>query len=560
MAGIFTRDDAIEGRAVARPYDYIRPIAASAQNINASNKAEVEQIKKRASVSEWQQEAWEYVDAIGEVKYAFNLVGNVTSRCRLFPATLKDLGSSPSGIREEDPDLPEGLYEAAVRAMRRLESSTGGQAALLREAAINISVTGECFLVQQPASPMGDKPESWDIKSVDEVQASSSGKITLKSSPTAGANDMVELPAKAFVGRIWRPHPRYGALADSSMRGLLDLMSELLLLNRAFRATARSRLNAGLLYIPDGIAAAGDVDSEPVYDPDTGTTTGDPEEPQDEIEDALMESMTAPITDESSAAAVVPIILRGPPEASEAIKLIKFERSFDQNLAQRADRVLERILLGLDVPKDVVTGLAQVRYSNAVRIDENLYKAHIEPLVVLICDALTYIYLRPSLKAEGFKDEVIKKIVVWYDPSEIVTRPDRAEDATQGHDRYAVSDEAWRRSHGFSDEDAPSKEEVIRRLLIDKTQLLPELSEALMAWWAPQIMAEVRRANEATGGGSLPQEIQDVLLPDDGAAPAEPAPADAAPLPEPVPETNGTTPLTPDNLDALLNPQQGVTP
>lgn len=540
MAGIFTRTDPVDGRAAAKPYNFVRPITASASRIDSTNKGEVEQIKKRASLSEWQQEAWDYVDAIGEVKYAFNLVGNVTSRCRIFPATVKDLGETPSAVKEDDPDLPEGIYDAAVRAMRRLESTTGGQAALLREAAINLSVTGECYLVQQPAEPAGGKPESWDIKSVDEVQVDSSSKVVLRPSPTAGVNESTKLPEKAFIGRIWRAHPRYGALADSSMRGLLDLMNELLLLNRAFRATARSRLNAGLLYIPDGIAAAGDVDSEPVYDPDTGTTTGDPEEAQDEIEDALLESMTTPITDESSAAAIVPIILRGPAEAAEAIKLIKFERSFDQNLAQRADRVLERILLGLDVPKDVVTGLAQVRYSNAIRIDENLYKAHIEPLVVLICDALTYIYLRPSLKAAGFDDEAVNKLVVWYDPSEIVTRPDRAEDANEGHDRHAISNDAWRKAHGFSSEDAPSKEEIVLRMMIEKGDLLPELSEALMAWWAPQVMEQVRRANQDTGGSTLPQEIQDVLLPEDGTA---------------APASNGTAPIDSTGLDAILNPQ-----
>jgi hypothetical protein len=176
---------------------------------------------------------------------------------------------------------------------------------------------------------------------------------------------------------------------------------------------------------------------------------------------------------------------------------------------------------------------------------------------VLICDALTYIYLRPSLKAAGFEDEAINKLVVWYDPSEIVTRPDRAEDANEGHDRYAISNDAWRRAHGFSEEDEPSREEIVQRLMIEKADLLPELSEALLAWWAPQVMEQVRGANQDTGGSSLPPEIQDVLLPDDTAPtpippPETPAPLDTAvpaappvptapaPTAEPVPE--GATP------------------
>ena len=158
MAGIFTRDQPDDdiGRATARPYDFIRPITASAAKIDLSNKTDVEQIKKRKTTSDWQSEAWEYVDEIGEVKYAFNLVGNVTSRCRIYPAAIKDLAATPSVLDKDDPDLPDGLYDAAVVAMRRLESTTGGQAALLREAAFNLSVSGEALDVDTPvATPSG---------------------------------------------------------------------------------------------------------------------------------------------------------------------------------------------------------------------------------------------------------------------------------------------------------------------------------------------------------------------------------------------------------------------
>ena len=75
--------------------------------------------------------------------------------------------------------------------------------------------------------------------------------------------------------------------------------------------------------------------------------------------------MTTPIADQDSAAAVVPLLIRGPAELGEKIKLFKFERSFDPALAERADRALDRIMQGIDVPKDVVTGLANVKYSNA---------------------------------------------------------------------------------------------------------------------------------------------------------------------------------------------------
>ena len=103
---------------------------------------------------------------------------------------------------------------------------------------------------------------------------------------------------------------------------------------------------------------------------------------------------------------------------------------------------------GLDVPKDIVTGLANVKYSNAMQIDESLYKAHIEPLMLLIVDALTVMYLRPYLIANGYSPEEVKDVCVWYDPSLVATRNDRAADADMGFDKLAISWSSSPRPYG----------------------------------------------------------------------------------------------------------------
>jgi hypothetical protein len=331
-------------------------------------------------------------------------------------------------------------------------------------------------------------------------------------SASRGSDKSIKLPNQAFVGRIWRAHPRYSEEADSSLRGLLDLCAELLLLNRTFRATARSRLNAGALYLPDGLSVAAQGDPDYPYDDENELNPGvTVEEAEDEFEDQLIDAMTTPIRDEDSASAVVPLIIRGPAELGDKIKQFKFERSFDPALAQRADRVLERILQGLDVPKDVVTGLANVKYSNALQIDEALYKAHIEPLMLLIADAITVVYLRPALVASGFPEEDVKKICVWYDPSQVATRNDRAADADSGFDRMAVSMEAWRRAHGFSAADAPDAKELAIRLLVEKGAISPELTEAMINAISPEFMNKIREVQNAGSPAPIPPEIQQVL-------------------------------------------------
>jgi len=523
----FLSPDISPAKAVA--YNSPRTLTAAAAQVKVNDRGEFEQFRNRraAGSSAWQAEAWEYYDAIGEIKYAFGLVSNVVSRIRMYAAVVEDPSQSPAPVRESEKIDPR-LAAAAERALKRLDSAYGGQAGLLKDASLNLSVTGECYLVQMPERPGSGIPESWDIRSTDELITDAKGGYSVigrreqtmgGSGSSVNGGNVHQLNNNAFIGRIWRNHPRFSDEADSSLRGLLDLCAELLLLNRTFRATARSRLNAGALYLPDGlsVAAQGDGDFPLDSDVDVNPTAFTVEEAEDEFEEQLIDAMTTPIRDEESASAVVPLIIRGPAELGDAIKQFKFERSFDPSLAQRADRVLERILQGLDVPKDVVTGLANVKYSNALQIDEALYKAHIEPLMLLLVDSFTVVYLRPYLIANGFDPQEVNKIVIWYDPSAVATRNDRASDADAGFDRYAVSYNSWRRAHGFSEADAPDGTELALRMMIERGQLLPNTIESMLGAIAPDLMNKVREASQATSVAPVPPEVQQAL---DNATPA----------------------------------------
>ncbi len=525
------------GLVYAEPVSYNspRPLTAAAAQIKIGDKGEAELFKSRrqSASSSWQTEAWEYYDSIGEIKYAFNLVASVVSRIRLYAAVVDDPAEAPISVDKSLAIDPQ-LAAAAKRALSRLDSAYGGQSGLLKDAALNLQVTGECYLVQVPERIGTGLPESWDIRSVDELQVDSKGNYVIQPrrevgggvpSAMSSGKGAIVLPKDAFIGRVWRAHPRYSQESDSSLRGLLDLCAELLLLNRTFRATARSRLNAGALYLPDGLSVAAAPDPDYPYDEDGNYNEQyNPEESADDFEDQLIDAMTTPIKDEDSASAVVPLIIRGPAELGDKIKQFKFERSFDASLVARADRVLERIMQGLDVPKDVVTGLANVKYSNALQIDEALYKAHIEPMMLLIADALTVVYLRPYLIANGYSEADVKRLHVWYDPSLIATRNDRAADADSGFEKMAVSYDAWRRAHGFSDQDAPTPQELGLRLIISKGMITPELTEAMLSAVSPEIMELVRSTSQASNPAPMTPDIEQLLEggPIPGAQPATP--------------------------------------
>jgi cell division septation protein DedD len=304
--------------------------------------------------------------------------------------------------------------------------------------------------------------------------------------------------------------------------------------------------------LPDGLSVAATPDPNYPYDEADGLyNEPTPEEVADEFEDQLIDAMTTPIRDEDSASAVVPLIIRGPADLGDKIKQFKFERSFDPALAQRADRVLERILQGIDVPKDVVTGLANVKYSNAVQIDESLYKAHIEPLMLLLADAFTVVYLRPYLLANGFDKTDVDRVCAWYDPSQVATRNDRAMDADNGFDRMAVSYDTWRRAHGFSEADAPSPTELALRMIIEKGMITPELTEAMLNAVAPEVMAATRAASQAQSVAPIPPEMAQALQ---GMQPAA-APAEEAPAPAEEPAAAPAAEAPQEPPVALAEPQ-----
>jgi hypothetical protein len=198
---------------------------------------------------------------------------------------------------------------------------------------------------------------------------------------------------------------------------------------------------------------------------------------------------------------------------ADQIKHITFERGSDEWLVNRTERALERILQGIDVPKEVVTGLANVKYSNALVIDENLYKATIEPLALVLVDALTEVFLRPMLRAKGYSESDLNRIVVWYDPSEIVTRPNQSGDASDGYDRFLVGPHAWRREHGFGDDDAPSEAELGMMLLTSGTALPQDVQMALLQALLPKVLGKQREENVDNQPVPFPDTAQQLLTP-----------------------------------------------
>jgi len=488
--------------AVAVPYNHPRAATASAQVIDLRARSGPAASMSRNKA--WQEAAWGYYDQVGELKFAFNLISQVVSRALIYPAVIEDTSEVPIEVKafldevkeavakseaastepqtEDTETAPAGgnLSLAAEKADSALRSLTlGGQAEMLRLFALNLSIPGECYLVHD-----GNK---YLVASISELTPGTPPTLRHSNVNTTADQLGKKLEKDAYVARIWRSHPRWSAEADSSMLGVLDQVEKVVLFDQVMRTISRSRLGAGIIFIPSGLSPVGEKS----------------------LEEALIEVTTQPVEDESVASTVTPLLLTGPPELGEKIKRIDLSRQIDEQMTKLSDMAIDRVLAGLDIPKNIVAGMQETRYSNALVIDDSLYKAHIEPLILMICDALTQAYLRPALRRAGVSEEIVNKFVVWYNPSAIVTRPDRSQAANEGFDRYLLSGEAWRRARGYSDLDKPSEDELIMRLALEKAQIPPDMASVLLESIHPEFFQQARAAGQSNSG--VPSDVADIL-------------------------------------------------
>jgi hypothetical protein len=504
-----------ERRATAARYTQPRSIVASAERVDLDT---AWQDRANASYKAKQDEAWIGYDRVGEIHYGFNLVANILSRLRVFPATIPESDESPQGALDASKkgDISSDLARDSEEIMR--EISGPAFAGMVRSFALNINVPGECYLVRlKETDKRGNTTVQWKIVSTDEIDVTGVNGAVLR--PIRGdSKKEKQLPKGTYVGRIWRSHPRYSGEPDSSVMSIADSIEELLILQRLVRSATRSRLNNGVLFLPDGLLTSRmamaiqglDESGNPLTEEQLSAMANDP---GNQLVADLMQAIVTAVSDEGDASAVAPMMVTGEGGLGDQIKHITFEHGSDSWLVERTERALERILQGIDVPKEVVTGLANVKYSNALVIDENLYKANIEPLALVLVDALTEVFLRPMLRARGYSESDINRIIVWYDPSEIVTRPNQAEDSSDGFDRFVLGPHAWRREHGFGDDDAPTEAELAFMLVTSGSALPPEVQMALLQGIFPKIFGEQRQQNIASQPVPQPTSASQILAP-----------------------------------------------
>lgn len=477
--------------------------------------------KRNADSDAWIDDAWAYRDTVPQVMFAARFLGNASSRLTYFPAVqVADDGDVIAVLDAAQPQRDEegrdtepalisaALAAAAVEEFDRLRQSPDGLTGLQSMAAVNLTIGGEVFLIGRDT----DDGETWFMQSKACVRETETPGVYEVNDPNTGAKLKVDARPDGpdFVARIWRRHPRFPWKPDSNIRAITDLCEEFLIHNRAMRAIGKSRNSAGILKIPSEMdqppvdAPAEELgEDDPPFDPETSDDP--PEDGLTDFQRSTILSFVTPTEDDGSAASVAPHMMMAPGEVLQYLDWIDTGRKIDPEMIARLDWIVRNMAQGVDLPPEILTGLADANHWTGWLIEDTTYKAHVEPLALLIAQGLATAMLRPALRERGFSADEVRLITVGVDPSGLVVRPNRFADANTVFAADGLSWEALRRYGGFGDDDAPTPEEMVVRYVFQRGIGGMGLTRDLMALIGVDVATEAEAAQEmadAEGEGS----------------------------------------------------------
>lgn len=452
-------------RRHARSFNPNRVSNADALTASAArvNRAVADSIRRVSQV--WQTRAFIYYDIVPEVKYAAQFYSRALALLRLYVGQRQD-----DGTVEE---APTGTPEVVLDTLNRVQDPGGGGREGMQSAYGRLMfLVGETILFASHDDEDDDEfnrsdDEQWEMLSTDELRIEGDGKTYRRlRAPSLEAELYTAIPDDAYevvsdeeamAFRLWRRHPRFSFLADSSMQAVLDICEELVLLTQAVRARAKSRLASAGILLVNGRYLDIPAEDEPDEDGDIDPFVRD-----------LMEAMLAPMQNEGAASAVVPHVVRVDVDKDEGgldavmrhIQIVDPMQTYPETGLRY--ELIKRLAIGLDMPPEILLGMQDSNHWTAWQVDEQTWKAHLQPIANQLVADLNSAFFHPTLRRAKVDD--FKQWVITYDATAIINHPDRSDDAIKAYDRRAIGKPALRLALGFTEDDAPTEEELYEML------------------------------------------------------------------------------------------------
>jgi hypothetical protein len=373
--------------------------------------------------SDWQDAAWDMLDAVGELRYYVAWRSNSCSRVRMVASALGEDGM-PTGECDND------RVSAIVNA---IAGGALGQGQLIKRAVECLTVPGEMWV----AIINDGERDVWVVLSRDEIRRSSGNAVTV-TLPDGTKHDIS--PGSDTMFRVWNPHPRRAHDADSPVRASMDSLHEIVRTTKTISNASKSRLiGNGVVFVPHemSLPAANSPLTESGFSP---SLTGTPAVQQ--LQELLFQVAQTAYDDEDSMAALIPMFAGVPGEQVKNVSHLKFDNSVTDIAIKTRNDAIARLAMSLDVSPERLLGLGKnSNHWTAWSIGEEDVKLHIIPPVEVVCAALTDQVLAPMLEREGIDPTLY---VIWHDASALTADPDLSAAATNAFDRGVITADAYR--------------------------------------------------------------------------------------------------------------------
>lgn len=423
---------------------------------------------------------WGYYDAVGEFHFDSRFLGYCLSLCTLRVGVLDDENKVGPAFDEKGkplPDVPSGLVKLGAKMIAGVRSApgmadgsgpVGGIDMILNRIGANLFPAGECYLIATK-TPMGDHWEVCSTMELQPVETPAGEKQKFRRRRHRGGGWVDFTPN--FYLRIYDPHPAYGGDPDSAALPLMATLERLALLNAEGVADSKSRLKGpGVYWIPTEV--------------DFPATDDDPNGDKYMSREFIKTASTA-IGDPEAASRHVPLVARGPAEALKAIRHDRFDYNATDLLDKRSAAVGD-LARGVPLPYESTVGYGDTSFANAFAIDGQLARIFIPPVMNLITGFMTAGWFTKGLMvAKGQPldqppSDDIRRLVVWYDISGLVTDPDPTKVAmwAYGSDtnpNSIIGPKGVRRLLGIPEGEAPTDQQIEER--IARSQKLRARSE-----------------------------------------------------------------------------------
>lgn len=262
------------------------------------------------------------------------------------------------------------------------------------------------------------------------------------------------------------PHPGDPKKPYSPLFSVLELLDELDWLTRQGRTQSKQRvLTSGAWFIADGFQGPNGTDFWEMFNT---------------AQSAKMQD-----TDDMSG-----LRFQGPHELiKDGANFIKPDHDYDAVLDRKVQACIQRLAYGLPIPPEILLGLQAQSRATAFQVEENAYRAHIEPPALLVAQVA-----QDALKTILDRDD----IEVVPNPARLLARRQSVQDVKDAYDRNEVTGKYMREVLGIPDDAAPIAEEdldPVVKTALDMAVNAPSLAQVP---GLPDLVAQIRAITDGT--------------------------------------------------------------